>query len=100
MMFGESPFEGNSQVEYQLMVTTLDVEYPDTIYLSEDVDTDTETQLLEGLFQKNPKERLGCHPRPEEDIKSQTFFQDIDWDKLERWEVTPPYRPVTPVSST
>ena len=43
---------------------------------------------------KNPQRRLGCQPGiGERQIKGHTFFRAIDWDKLERKEVPPPFRP-------
>ena len=94
MMFGDSPFDGSSNTEWQQMTTTLDVLYPSSIYISEEEDYQTERDFLEALFQKNPEKRIGCHPGQEEDIKSHHFFQTIDWNKLESLEVEPPFRPV------
>ena len=43
---------------------------------------------------KNPSKRLGSNSETGPDqIKSQLFFKNIDWDKLARKEVKPPYRP-------
>ena len=94
MMYGESPFDGNSQMEYKLMITTMRPYYARTIYIPEEEDSEIEQDLLEGLFKKNPDQRLGCQPGQEEDIKSHAFFQSIDWETLERREMNPPYRPV------
>ena len=52
--------------------------------------THTHTQFLA----KNPQKRLGSNPETGvEDIKTQPFFKAIDWDKLRRRDVKPPYRP-------
>ena len=74
-------------------------------------------QFCKALMQKNPKKRLGCDGMPEKgnsDVKvvlysvwpwtstHSRFFQrhaffvnllPIDWDKLERREVQPPFKP-------
>ncbi|GLD45586.1 protein kinase C zeta type isoform X3 [Lates japonicus] len=50
--------------------------------------------VLKGFLNKDPKERLGCQVQTGfTDIKSHTFFRSIDWDQLEKKEVTPPFKP-------
>ncbi|KAG7275967.1 hypothetical protein CRUP_008455 [Coryphaenoides rupestris] len=42
----------------------------------------------------DPKERLGCQVQTGfTDIKSHTFFRTIDWEQLEKKQVTPPFKP-------
>lgn len=48
--------------------------------------------LLKGLLCRNPAQRLGSN-RDAIAIKEHTFFSGIDWDALERKEVTPPFKP-------
>lgn len=45
--------------------------------------------LLEQLLERNPAKRL-CDPAK---IKAHPYFSSIDWDKLERKEIPPPYVP-------
>ena len=41
-----------------------------------------------------PEDRLGCHPQTGfADIQSHPFFRSIDWELLERKQITPPYKP-------
>lgn len=51
--------------------------------------------MLKGFLNKNPTERLGCHPQTGfNDIQSHPFFRAIDWEQLEQKLITPPYKPL------
>lgn len=50
--------------------------------------------ILKGFLNKNPVERLGCHPQTGfSDIQSHPFFRSISWDSLEQKQISPPYKP-------
>ena len=49
--------------------------------------------LLRGLLTKDPTKRLGSGPNDAGDIKPHRFFKPIDWDGLQRGEVSPPWAP-------
>ncbi|XP_071502738.1 protein kinase C iota type-like isoform X3 [Diadema antillarum] len=50
--------------------------------------------VLKGFLNKNPVERLGCHPQTGfGDITGHPFFKTIDWERMEARQVTPPYKP-------
>lgn len=49
--------------------------------------------LLRCLFKRNPANRLGSGPNGGKDITDHPFFATIDFEKLNRREVTPPYIP-------
>eukprot|EP00804_Cyclotella_cryptica_P029822 CCRYP_010746-RA/>CCRYP_010746-RA protein AED:0.15 eAED:0.15 QI:0/0/0/1/0/0/4/451/580 len=51
------------------------------------------TALLKGLLTKEPRRRLGSGPNDAEDIKEQEFFKDLDWEKLMKGEIAPPWNP-------
>ncbi|XP_023796212.1 protein kinase C zeta type isoform X2 [Cyanistes caeruleus] len=52
------------------------------------------SHVLKGFLNKDPKDRLGCQPQTGfADIKSHTFFRSIDWDLLEKKQMTPPFQP-------
>jgi len=47
------------------------------------------TQLLD----RNPTTRLGMPNSPHGPIRDHQFFRSIDWKKLERRHVEPPFKP-------
>ena len=52
--------------------------------------SDTAFNLIKKLCHINVSERLGKNVL---DIKKHKFFEDIDWVKLEKKQITPPYKP-------
>lgn len=49
--------------------------------------------VLRGLLTKDPTRRLGSGEKDAEEIKSHPFFASIDWEKLQRGEIAPPWAP-------
>ncbi len=49
--------------------------------------------ILKLLFQRDPKKRLGMSTCPHGSIKQQAFFNCIDWDKIEKKQIEPPFKP-------
>ncbi|CAO2628810.1 Ribosomal protein S6 kinase alpha-2 [Lemmus lemmus] len=49
--------------------------------------------LLRALFKRNPCNRLGAGIDGVEEIKRHPFFVTIDWNKLYRKEIKPPFKP-------
>jgi serine/threonine protein kinase len=49
--------------------------------------------VLRGLLTRDPRARLGSGPADADDIRQHIFFEEIDWRKLSRGEVTPPFVP-------
>lgn len=50
--------------------------------------------IISGLLTPTPENRLGF--KGAQEIKVHPFFQDINWEKLARKEVTPPFNPNVP----
>ncbi|XP_035190062.1 protein kinase C iota type isoform X1 [Oxyura jamaicensis] len=50
--------------------------------------------VLKSFLNKDPKERLGCHPQTGfADIQGHPFFRNVDWDLMEQKQVVPPFKP-------
>lgn len=44
-------------------------------------------------MEKDSTTRLGSPNSPHEDITENVFFHEIDWKKLEKRQLEPPFRP-------
>jgi len=49
--------------------------------------------VLSGLLSKNPLNRLGGGPEDYCEIQATEFFRNVEWDKLYRKEIEPPFKP-------
>ncbi|XP_028848430.1 protein kinase C zeta type isoform X2 [Denticeps clupeoides] len=94
MMAGRSPFDiitDNPDMNTEEYLFQVILEKPIRIPRSLSVKA---AGVLKGFLNKDPKERLGCQVQTGfTDIKSHTFFRNIDWEQLEKKEVTPPFKP-------
>lgn len=52
-------------------------------------------EFLQGLMELDSKHRLGCGPDGWLEVKRHQFFEGMDWDRLARKAITPPYIPET-----
>lgn len=50
-------------------------------------------KFLQNVLQKDPTKRLGVGSKGHEDIKNHQFFAGIDWKKLAKKELLPPFKP-------
>lgn len=55
--------------------------------------SDDAKDLLKKLLEPNPAKRIGNGPEGAKDIKNHAFFNEIDWDKLYKKELEPPFSP-------
>ncbi|KAG1693509.1 Protein kinase C iota type [Nymphon striatum] len=52
------------------------------------------SSVLKGFLNKNPAERLGCHPTTGfEDIERHPFFKAVDWKLMQAKQINPPFKP-------
>merc|ERR1712106_719406 len=86
MLIGQSPFNGCDEDELFWSICNEQAYFPR--FLSKEA-----KQILLLLLEKNPAKRLGVSESIHGDVRNQPFFKPIDFNKLERRQVIPPYKP-------
>ncbi len=86
MLTGALPFQGQHRKETMAMILKAKLGMPQ--FLSPEAQS-----LLRQLFKRNPANRLGAAENGVEDIKKHPFFASIDFEKLLRKEISPPFKP-------
>uniref|UniRef100_A0A8D1RN39 Ribosomal protein S6 kinase n=2 Tax=Sus scrofa TaxID=9823 RepID=A0A8D1RN39_PIG len=86
MLTGSLPFQGKDRKETMALVLKAKLGMPQ--FLSAEAQS-----LLRALFKRNPCNRLGAGLDGVEEIKRHPFFATIDWNKLYRKEIKPPFKP-------
>lgn len=86
MLMGQSPFHGDDEDDLFQSILHDELFYPRWL------PTDA-VRCLSGLLERNPQVRLGMPNCPQGEIRNHPFFKPIDWEKLERREVEPPFKP-------
>uniref|UniRef100_A0A0R3RFI3 Ribosomal protein S6 kinase n=1 Tax=Elaeophora elaphi TaxID=1147741 RepID=A0A0R3RFI3_9BILA len=94
MLTGDLPFHGSNRRETMSMILRAKLTMPQSLSAGAQ-------HLLRALFKRNPANRLGCSSDDVKQIKSHPFFDTINWEKLYRREVQPPFKPsCTPSNHT
>uniref|UniRef100_A0A8B9JW36 non-specific serine/threonine protein kinase n=1 Tax=Astyanax mexicanus TaxID=7994 RepID=A0A8B9JW36_ASTMX len=88
MLTGTLPFQGKDRKETMTMILKAKLGMPQ--FLSAEAQS-----LLRNLFKRNPSNRLGAGPDGVEEIKRHQFYASIDWNKLFRREIHPPFKPAS-----
>lgn len=86
MLTGALPFQGLDRKDTMMQILKAKLGMPQ--FLSPEAQS-----LLRALFKRNPANRLGSGPNGIGDIKAHEFFATIDFVKLYKKEVTPPFIP-------
>ncbi|XP_048792471.1 ribosomal protein S6 kinase alpha-2 isoform X1 [Tympanuchus pallidicinctus] len=86
MLTGSLPFQGKDRKETMALILKAKLGMPQ--FLSIEAQS-----LLRALFKRNPANRLGAGFDGVEEIKRHPFFITIDWNKLYRKEIKPPFKP-------
>lgn len=82
MLIGQSPFRGIDEEQLFQSIRMDDPMYPR--FLSKEA-----KDMLVMLFVREPEKRLGIKGN----IRQHCFFQQIDWERLEKREIEPPFKP-------
>ncbi|XP_075226417.1 ribosomal protein S6 kinase alpha-2-like isoform X2 [Lycorma delicatula] len=86
MLTGALPFQATSRKETMTQIMRAKLGMPQ--FLSQEAQS-----LLRVLFKRNPANRLGAGPEGVNEIKNHPFFATIDWERLLRKEIQPPFKP-------
>lgn len=92
LIFKKRPFEGRSIEKMTASIQKDSLKFPDD---ASSFCTPDGLHALEGLLQRNPKDRLACKPGGMGivDFQQHPWFANIDWDSLENKESQPPFVP-------
>lgn len=86
MLVGYPPFFDNDPYEIYEKIVACKIRYPNFL-------KPAAKDLISNLLQVDLTKRYGNLKDGINDIKNHKFFQDIDWDKLAKLEITPPFIP-------
>ncbi|XP_056617336.1 protein kinase C eta type [Triplophysa dalaica] len=88
MLSGHAPFEAENEDDLFEAILNEEIIYASWLSASA-------VDILKGFLIKNPSRRLGCVAVEggETAVTSHPFFAGIDWDKLNRRELEPPFKP-------
>ncbi|XP_052779349.1 protein kinase C delta type-like isoform X2 [Mya arenaria] len=86
MMIGQSPFHGDDEDDLFHSILNDTPHYPR--WLPKEAGS-----ILSLLFERNPADRLGMSTCPAGPIRAVPYFRQADWDRLERRQIEPPFKP-------
>jgi ribosomal protein S6 kinase alpha-1/2/3/6 len=86
MITGHLPFHGTNRKETMNMILKAKLAMP--TYPSLEAQS-----LLRMLFKRNPANRLGAGPDGFRNLQKHPFFESIDWDRLYKKQIEPPFIP-------
>ncbi|XP_075691221.1 serine/threonine-protein kinase N3 isoform X2 [Rhinoderma darwinii] len=86
MLVGECPFPGDDEEEVFDSIVNEEVRYPRFL--------PTEAiNIIRKLLRKTPERRLGAGVGDAEELKTQPFYQEVDWESLYARKLQPPFIP-------
>ncbi|XP_054276336.1 uncharacterized protein LOC128995361 isoform X2 [Macrosteles quadrilineatus] len=86
MLVGESPFSGCDEDDLFWCICNRQPHYPRFITLEA-------KRILMQLLEKEASKRLGSCENGALEVMAHPFFNGLDWDRLERRELVPPFKP-------
>lgn len=91
MIVGLPPFYSENVNEMYKRILEDPLRFPFDQQLGKPVVSPLAQDLLKKLLDRNPQFRMGC--TGPDIIKAHPFFSDIDWYRLSKKQITPPFRP-------
>lgn len=85
MLIGRPPFQGDGDDELCWSICNEEVYFPRYISVQAQ-------ELLMLLLNRDPSARLGIPGCPHGEIREQSFFNPINWEKLEKKKIPPPVK--------
>ncbi|GAA5810581.1 hypothetical protein MFLAVUS_004004 [Mucor flavus] len=95
LLFGTRPYMARTKEALINSIIHQQLVFPDNVY--EIVSKDC-VDVITGLLDKSPFHRLGCNTDGFEKFKMHPWFRGLDWDLLEKKQLTPPNKLVNNVS--
>ncbi|GAA6051782.1 hypothetical protein JCM3770_004969 [Rhodotorula araucariae] len=89
MCFGWSPFYSENRIEEYERILQMEIKIPNKRGYGPEL-----KDLLLKLLERDPEKRLGSKGGASA-IQAHPFFSTIDWAKLARRQISPPYKPPT-----
>ncbi|XP_062850956.1 protein kinase C eta type [Trichomycterus rosablanca] len=88
MLSGHAPFEAENEDDLFECILNEEIVYASWLSIEA-------VNILRAFLIKNPSRRLGCVAADggEKAVTAHAFFTPIDWDKLSRRELEPPFKP-------
>ncbi|KAK2608651.1 Serine/threonine kinase [Conoideocrella luteorostrata] len=86
MLLQQSPFRGEDEDEIYDAILADEPLYP--IHMPRD-----SVSILQKLLTREPEQRLGSGPTDAQEVMSQPFFRNINWDDIYQKRVEPPFKP-------
>ena len=108
MIFGIVPFSDGAHMKMYEKILTMPVDFPNIATKIENTNKSSSNgsnsrknsynnngykQIIVALLRKRQDQRLGSGPFGVTDVKRHTWFQNINWDAMERQTLTAPYKP-------
>eukprot|EP00729_Bicosta_minor_P021671 gene21671-35325_t len=85
-LVGDSPFEADKDDELFDQICNAPLEWPAKLDPSA-------KDFVNRLLDRNPATRIGCGPTGKADIQQHAFFSGMDWGKMAKRQIPPPFKP-------
>ena len=94
MATGRPPFMHKSNHTLGILIRTGKIIFPDPAKHGIDM-SEQEKDIIRQLLNRDPKQRLGSGPDDHNEVINHPWFDDIDWDKLQKQELEADFKPAS-----